>query len=69
MAIKESENFVDFQWWMRELGVCRRSIERYAATGVIPPPVRMNGWLLRWRKESALEHLKKMERQALAGVG
>jgi predicted DNA-binding transcriptional regulator AlpA len=65
MALRDSEHFVDIKWWMRELGVCRRSVERYSATGVIPAPIRMNGKLLRWLRSSAEAHLAKMEREAL----
>lgn len=61
-------NWVGIGWWVDELGVCRRTVERYAETGVIPPPVRFNR-LLRWRLETAKKHLERMEKHATATVG
>lgn len=33
------------------LGICRRSLGRYMATGVIPEPLRLSARMLRWRKK------------------
>jgi hypothetical protein len=58
----EGEHLVDIKWWQRELGVCRRSVERYIDIGLIPQPVRLGGWLMRWSRKVAEAHLDKMGR-------
>jgi len=47
------------------LGVSERSVWRWSATGILPPPVRI-GATRRWREETIRRWVERREQEALA---
>lgn len=43
------------------LGIARRTIWRYVATGLLPEPIRLNARVVRWRRTDLESALARMQ--------